>query len=326
MGKRTIGIQQTYRVARRGFAQVTAVAVALLCVQCESSAIAQGVLLEWRIPENSKRVSTQTSSMSQVMDANGLKVKTSVKQTLVATTTAGKRAADGTLPVMNEVRSLKAKMTLPFDVELDYDSAKEFKKPGTSIDGLLESLHGFSTAKWTSVLDRKLRAVSIDGNEEFLATLTEEAQDGLKKQLSEEELLRRHNQLIDAIPAEPVGVGDTWTRVHYADFDLGQMLKFEKKFRYDGVLRIDGRPLDKISQTTTAITVELGDNPVGLKLKESLLEIDSTKGEIFFDRRSGWIHESHEEVKISGSMSFELRGRITNSKIQLMISNHLSVE
>jgi hypothetical protein len=298
--------------------------VLVLLAQANSLNAQQKVLLGWRVPENSKRVSTQESVMSQVMDANGLQVKTSVDQKLVSSTKAGERA-EGRLPITHQVESLKVTMRLPYDVKVEFDSTKEFEKPGTYVDPLLDELNAFSGAEWTTLLDSKLKAVKIEGNDELLATFTPEIQQGLKSRLSDKELLRKHNDLIGSIPATPVAVGETWTRTQYADFDLGQLMKFEKEFRYEGVVKIDGRPVDKITQQVKTVTVELGENPLGLKLIESNLKVDESIGEIYFDRRSGWIYKSSEKTTISGQLDFELQKKITSSKIQLSIANRLIV-
>ena len=73
------------------------------------------------------------------------------------------------------------------------------------------------------------------------------------------------------------------------------------------------------------MTVQLDDNPLGLKLVESNLKVDKSSGDVYFDRRRGWIYKSNEETKISGEMDFEIRDKITNSKIQLAITNRMTV-
>ena len=166
--------------------------------------------------------------MSQVMDANGLQVKTSVEQKLTSSAQTGKKTHDGKLPIRHKVEALQATMRLPFDMQVNFDSQKEFKKTGTAVDPLLDALNAFSDAGWTTVLDSNLKAVDVVGNEKLLESYSPEIQQGLKSQLSNEELLRRHNQLIDSLPSTPVAVGETWTRKQYANFDLGQMMEFEK--------------------------------------------------------------------------------------------------
>lgn len=305
--------------------RIAATLIVFALIPASSLVGQQKVLLDWRMPEDSKRVSTYQSELSQVMDANGLKVQTSVEQKLVSSAQAGKRAADGRIPVRHKVETLKATMRLPFDLTVEFDSKKEFKKPGTDVDPLLDALNAFSAASWTTVLDSKLKAVDVEGNEELLATFTPEIRQGLNSQLSDKELLRKHNQLIDSLPATPVAVGQTWTRKQYLDLDLGQMIEFQKEFRYEGVVKVDGRPFDKISQQVKKVTVQIDDNPLGVKLVESNLKVDQSEGEIYFDRRKGWIYKSNEETKISGEMDFEFGEKITNSKIQLAITNRMTV-
>jgi len=305
--------------------RIVAASLLFAVLQANSLCAQQKVLLDWRMPEDSKRVSTFETVMSQVMDANGLQVKTSVEQKLTSSAQAGKKANDGKLPIRHKVEALQATMRLPFDMQLNFDSQKEFKKTGTAVDPLLDALNAFSDASWTTVLYSNLKAVDVVGNEKLLESYSPEIQQGLKSQLSNEELLRRHNQLIDSLPSTPVAVGETWTRKQYANFDLGQMMEFEKEYRYEGVVKVDGRPFDRISLRVKKVTVQLDDNPLGMKLVESNLKVDKSSGDVYFDRRRGWIYKSNEETKISGEMDFEIRDKITNAKIQLAITNRMTV-
>ena len=283
------------------------------------------VRLEWRMPDGVKRVAVLETTLTQEMEANGLTIKTSVKQTLVSSAQAGQRGADGRLPITHQVESLKATMTLPLEVSVTYDSTKEFKKQGTLVDSVLDSLHAFSSAKWTTIVDEEFKAVAVVGNDELLATLAPDVQQGLRNQLSDEALLRSHNELIDSMPRDAISKGQKWTRTHFADFDLGQVMAFEKEFRYEGVVKVDGRIVDKISQRVVKVSLTVGDNPLGVKLTENDLRVDSSEGVIYFDRQNGWIYQSHEKTKISGSMSFEVRKKLTKATVQLSITNRMTV-
>lgn len=283
-------------------------------------------MLQWRVAPGSNRTTTQVTQMTQVLDANGLEVKTGASQTMVTSAVAGQPTPDGRIPLRHQVESLAAKIELPFDLRADFDSQKELKPTGTNVDPVLHALKAYSSANWTTLLDRKMKAVAVEGNEQFLAQLSEETQQGLNSQLSDEALKRSHNQLIDSLPVKPVAVGDTWTRKQFADFDLGQIMEFEKRYRYEGVAKFQGRPFDKISQEVTSVTVQLGENPLELKLKESDLKVNASEGTIYFDRRTGWIHYAEEETKISGQLSFELRDKVTHSKVRLTLANKTSVK
>lgn len=301
--------------------------VVLLLFSTEIDAQTQRpVQLEWQIPAGVKRVTKLETTLTQEMEANGLKIKTNVEQTLVSSATAGQRDPAGRTPIAQQVESLNATMTLPYEVRVNYDSSKEFKKTGTIVDSVLESLHIFSSAKWTTIVDRGLKAIAVEGNDELLATLSPEVQQGLRSQLSDETLLRNHNQMINSMPTEAVSKGQKWKRTHYVDFDLGQVMAFEKEFRYEGVVKVEGRTVDKISQRVVKVSLVVGDNPLNVKLIESDFKVESSEGVVYFDRQTGWIFQSREKTKISGAMSLEVQEKLTKAKVQLSISNRMTVK
>ena len=65
------------------------------------------VTLKHKTAENSQLSTTVKTSTSQVLTIVGMDLETKVKQTMVAEQTSGTRAKDGTLEVVETVKSLQ---------------------------------------------------------------------------------------------------------------------------------------------------------------------------------------------------------------------------
>src|SRR5947199_7920691 len=86
-------------------------AVVLLAFLAQS-ARAQ-VKLEYKFLEATKSSHKTTSKVHQVLSIMGMDVETEAEESVVTSTSVGKRNADGTLPVAQKIESLKSQLSLP---------------------------------------------------------------------------------------------------------------------------------------------------------------------------------------------------------------------
>src|SRR5262245_35689140 len=111
---------------RWAFATLASLALALAA----SPAARAQVKLEYKYPEGQKLTYKTTSKTSQVLTLMGNPIETESKETVVTSSTAGKKRPDGTLPIEEKVESIAVELSLPMGVQVSYDS----KDPNAKID------------------------------------------------------------------------------------------------------------------------------------------------------------------------------------------------
>jgi hypothetical protein len=288
-----------------------------------SSADAQ-VELRWKYPENSKTTTTVTSKTQQLLTINKQEIETKSEETVVVSTTSGKRDKDGKLRRTGKVESLKASLSLPGGVELNYESGKKTEPPGTAADFLLDVFAAIPKVVTTVVHGKDGRVVAVEVDTKPLKDLPDNAKEILKGRFDPDYLKTAGNKQLDRIPSKPLKKGDTWSLTQEARIGGGQTLTFKMTYKYEGTVEKGGVTLDRISFKATEVKYDQAKTDSPLKATDSKLKVESSNGTLLFDRKRGMITSETDKLHITGDMTFEADGKELPAKLDLTMEKSMT--
>jgi hypothetical protein len=294
--------------------------LALLAIP--SLAVAQ-VKLELKFPDDEKTMSAVKIGTKQSLTIVGMAIDTGSEQEMSISTTNGKRGPDGVLKQQQKIENMKAKLTLPGGVALQFDSTQPDAPPsGTQFDALIDLIKVNAKASWTVIRGKDNRVTAIEGRDKVLEGLDEAKQAMLKKQLDPAYLRDTANKELDKLPSKPVNKGDSWEVTENVRLEQGQNMSFKSKYTYEGPVERNGRQLDKIAGNISEVTYSV-DPDAGLPLKFNGAELKPEKSDvaIYFDREKGAIVESTSTVQIKGTLNFEVNGNALPAQLDLTMSS-----
>lgn len=166
-----------------------------------------------------------------------------------------------------------------------FDSAIPAAKSGNpEFDKEVETLQALIGNALTYQLAADGKVSRVEGIQAAISKAPAEAAKGLEEQLQEQRLKDQFEQQIRLVPDTPVNVGDTWKRLEQVPVQGGSTLAVDREYKYVGPVIKDGRSVDHIGVKDESVTIVLGQNNIGLTLKESALKIDTSEGTMYFDR------------------------------------------
>ena len=296
-----------------------------LLASVASNAPAQ-VTFKYKFPDGRKSTSEAKVTTAQTLTLAGMEIKSGAEQSLTVASTNGQRAADGMLTVTTKIEAIKASVTLPGGVDLEFDSAKpDAAPPGTQFDFLLDVFKATAKSTWDSVMNKDNRVVATTSRDAVYADLPENIRDAMKAQLDPEYLTTVANDELAKLPSEPVSPGDSWERTNAVRLDSGQRLTFTSKYTYEGSVQQDGKNLEKIASKTTEVSYSVeGESP--LKVVESDLKVAESDGVILFDPAYGQIVSQRSKVQIKGSLKLEVMGMEFPGTLDLTMENSVTLK
>jgi hypothetical protein len=299
-------------------------AVALLLSLVAPGNAAAETTLRFQFPDGRKSKTTVTVTLHQVLTLNGRKHETRSEQELVISTENGIRDKDGELRQRLAVDSLKAKLTMPSGVVLEFDSSNsKAARTATPYDMFLDLLKANANANWSIVRDQENRVKSVDGRDKLLESLDQAKRELVKKQLDADFLRDRANQEMLRVPAH----GESWELVELMRLDAGQNLTFKNQYTYQGEVDRGGRKLHQIDLVTKEAAYSIdSDAATPLKLVSSKLQPRQMEGVMFFDAGQGQIVECREMVQVTGDVAFRLSGNDLAGQLDLTLGTVSVVE
>ena len=284
------------------------------------------VRLRWKFAENTKATTTVKAKTHQILTVDGQEVETRNEETIVVQTKSGKRAKDGTIRITGQATSLKVNLTLPGGVELKYDSSKKVEPQGTAADFLLELFAAIPKVASTTVYDKSNRVVSVEVDKKPFEALPDNAKTLIKGRFDPDYLKTVSNSQLDRIPAKPINKGDTWSVSLTARVGGGQTLTIASTYRYEGVVQIGGRSLDRISFVTKGVklTHNAPDSPI--KVTASDLKVAKSSGALLFDRKIGQVVSEINKMHIKGKLTLNAAGKKVPAKLDLKIEKEMSLK
>lgn len=278
-------------------------------------------VLNLKYPDGEKSSVTVKVSTKQSLTLANMPFDTASEQEMVISSENGKRAEDGTLRQTQKIESLKAKITLPGGVVLEFDSANPNQAPpGTQFDMFLDLIKANSKASWTVVRGKDNKVLSVDGRDKVLESLDESQRELMKRQVDANYLRDQANQEMDKIPNRPLTKGDSWELTETMRLEAGQNMTFKSKYTYQGEIDHGGKKVHKIDIDTSTVEYSVeGDAP--LKVVSSSLTPKTLEGVILFDNEKGQVVESRESVQIKGDLKFSVNGTELSGNLDLTMSN-----
>jgi hypothetical protein len=280
------------------------------------------VKLEYKFLEGTKSSHKTTSKVHQVLSIMGMDVETEAEESVVTSTSVGKRNADGTLPVAQKIESLKSQLSLPGGINVSFDSANpDAKIDNAQVAFLGDVYRAMLGVGYTVVLDDKNKVKFVEGTETFAAKV--DALEGtaalvLKGRLSAEKIKKAFEQEHANLPDVLARKGEPWELTQTSDIGGGQTLTFGKRYEYLGTVDKDNKTLDKIGVRALTVKYEMDPNsPSPLKVTKSDLKIESSDGTFLFDREQGQIVDSKEVTRIKGNLTLSANGQDLPSTLDL---------
>ena len=277
------------------------------------------VTLKHKTAENSQLSTTVKTSTSQVLTIVGMDLETKVKQTMVAEQTSGTRAKDGTLEVVETVKSLQVDGTYPGGAQISYDSSKENTPAGTQVDFLLGLFDVIASSKTAFKLDRAGNCLSVAIKLKGLDELPEEVKPLLAEQSDTGYLRDTYNMRLKEVPATPLKVGESWVIEFPMKLGDGQILETKRTMTYKGVeMTASGKKLHVITGVTNdAQLVQSPDVKGAAPVSDSKLTVKSSSIRILFDNELGRPTLSEYKLQLAGSITLTINGMALPCQIDL---------
>jgi hypothetical protein len=282
-----------------------------LCTTCFGQ-----VKLERKVLEGTSHTVETNTKVNQTLTIAGMDVESKSETHAKLKSTAGKRDADGKLPVREKIESLQIS-TGVMGMNYDFDSANPDAKGDSPLEMLRDVHKALSQRVSTTIYDKDNHVEAVQLDKDIVGGLPVEVQKLVKSQLDPEAMKKEANERLDQLPSEPVKQGDTWQRTTTANFGAGQVMTFLTELKYEGPVEKDGKKLDKITTKTLKVDFALQDSPLPFTLKSSDLKPEDCKGEILFDRELGRAVETTSTLHVTGDITFVANGADLPAKLDL---------
>jgi hypothetical protein len=297
---------------KRSSSVLFGLAVAMTAMFAGACPVSAEVALELKFPEESKVTVQVEVAVDQTLTLAGQDIVTKQSNFAVATSNIGKRAADGSLAVVEKVDVFQSELNIN-GTKIQFDSANPDKKADIpQLEPLLDIYRAVLKFPVTKTLDAKNQLVSVklpEGEFEKLGDLA-------KEKFEPESLKKESKQLYAFLPDGPVKEGDTWERSAESNLGSGQVMTFRTKYEYKGTVEHDGVKLDKIEGKAFEVSFAINGNPM-LQLTKSDLKIKESAVTILFDRERGSVVSRNSKVRIDGALTLTINGMELPGKVDL---------
>jgi len=280
------------------------------------------VKLEYKFPEGTKSSFRSNSKVHQVLSIMGMDIESKAEESVVTSTTIGKRNADGTLPVAQKVESIHSELSLPGGNNVTFDSDNpDAKIENAQLAFLGDVYRALVGIGYTVVLDDKNKPKFVEGTEAFIAKI--DALEGpaallLRGRLSAEKIKRDFDQEHSNLPDVLARKGEPWEQTQTSEIGGGQTLTFRKRYEYQGPVTVDGKSVEKVGVRAVSVKYEMDPNSESpLKVTKSDLKIESSEGSFLFDRENGRIVDTKEVIRIKGDLTISAGGKDLPSTLDL---------
>ncbi|MAG93272.1 MAG: hypothetical protein CMJ48_05930 [Planctomycetaceae bacterium] len=282
------------------------------------------VKLEPKYIEGSKTTLDVETVTDQTLTLGGADVETGATTFMLMTVDVGKREADGTLPIRQQITQLQSEVSLPGGLKLMFDSGNPDKKADNpALEVLMDVFRATLKGTVTKTLDKDNKVQSVSVAKEAVENLDEQ----FKSQFDEEKLKAAAIQEQKVFPAEPVKVGDTWDRTEVATLSAGQSLTFESTYKYAGTVEKDGRTLDRIEQTIKSVSLDQDANAPGpARIANADVKIESGTATLLFDRKRGVTVSHDSKVHMKGDLTLSINGNDLPGKLDLTIKSKITLK
>jgi hypothetical protein len=281
------------------------------------------VTLQWKFPEGGQVAVETTQTSQQKFVLSGQEMDSSERRTTIVASNVGKRDTAGNLRVASRITMLKTHLKLPLGAEVTYDSTKPQDKAedvDTPFPDVLKALQTATKRTWTTIYGPSNQVVAVEGSQDVLSSLDEPTAAVIRPQVNPQYMAEAAATEMARIPNGPVQPGATWSLSETTRIDGGLAVTLNTKYQYEGTVQEDDAQLHKITFRCGAVQMLMaGDNPNGMKLLESDLKVDESKGTLYFHADKGQIVRLESQFSISGGMKIEIGGMELPAKLSLSV-------
>ena len=250
--------------------------------------------------------------VAQTLTIAGMPVETAnetyvVVEEKVKETDANQTVLDGNIVVM------QSNISLPGGQGFNFDSGNpDADLPAGPLAEVGKFFKALSKATWVSTLDSKGYVKDVDYDDAF----ENEVPEAFKNEISLEKRQNEQKQIIDKLPGKSVAVGETWDRNEEANLGSGQKFYFEREYKYEGPSE-DDENIHVVSFTTKSVEFGVEGNALPLEIKDSDLQVKSSKGKFLYSTEKKAITEIDDEIHIVGKLTLVANGMELPSELDL---------
>lgn len=314
-------------VVRRAI-RAGAIAAALLAGVVGASAANAQVTFKSQVQPNKTSKTTTEARVAQVLSIAGMDLETGSEQTSVMVNETGPRAADGSIIGRSKMESLKASMSLPGGVMVQFDSANPDAGgdagPYAVLVDLLKAVAGIQTE---TKFDKQGRTLEVKVNSTAGGNLNADARKALEGRLNPQTLKDEANEALDRLPKGPVKPGDKWEVTNKVRLEGGQTMSFQEEHVFKGEETANGKKTYRVDVTPKSVTYAIdAGGGLPLSLKSSDLKVTEGTGHYLFDPQEGAITSTAGKTRIQGDLVFVAGGQELPGKLDLTIETTVRTE
>ena len=283
-------------------------------------AVAAQITLEIKQQEKTTYTTRTDIKVAQTLQLMGQEIITKNAQVIFTEQATGDRADDDTLRTTAKIKKWTGKWEFPGGIAMEFDSeVPDHKAPIAQLEPVLDTLRVVLKTPITHVFNNDGSVKTVEVPEGAAEDLPKE----FKHELSPKKITAELKELQAILPDKAVSKGDTWVRDQKSNLGGGQVMTFRIDYKYEGMVKLNGRELDRITGKVTDVTYDQeGEVPGPLKVKNSELKPARSSLEIFFDRKLGRFIEMKSLIQIKGDMTFEANGMELPGKLDLTMENN----
>lgn len=277
------------------------------------------VKLEQKLVEGTKTVNHTNMKVTQTLSLAGMNLETASDRFVISSSKVGKRDSEGKIRADQSVEKLSLNIKLPGGLSLTFDSDDPNKKAeNPALQPLVDAMAALSKAKIVFVYDQSGKVTAVEGLDKAAEKVSEEARGDLDPEIAK----KNANQEIDRLPADPVKVGDTWTRNSDLNLGSGQIMSMTTEYKYVGEVKEGDKTYDKIEAKTTSTTFSITEgSKLPLKVTKSDLKPTESSSTLLFDRAVGQFQSNKGKLRIQGNLEFSINGQNLPAKLDLTFEN-----
>jgi hypothetical protein len=314
---------------RRTAAKFTALFCGLLAIGALAAPLANAqVTLKPQVKPGEMSKTTSEARTAQTLSIAGMDVITSSEQTTVASSSNGPKAADGSVTSRSKVDSLKANLSLPGGVNIQFDSANpEATGDAGMFNIIVDLLKAVAATEYDVKTGKDGRVVDVKVVSNAAAGLSAEARKMYEERVNPAALRDAANEELNRLPKGPVKPGDKWEYTNKARLDSGQSLTFQEEHVFKGEETAGGKKAYRVDITAKTVTYAI--DPAGglpLSVKSSDLKVTESAGHYLFDPERGGVAEAASKSRIQGDMVFVIMGMELPGKLDLTIESKSKTE
>jgi hypothetical protein len=232
--------------------------------------------------------------------------------------------ADGEVSTSGSMDLIDFRLTLPDGREFSFVSDNPDRSSGIpELEPIEDLFRALSGAEWTSEYDADHKIVSLEYRDDPFAQIDE----AFREEVSPERWMKMSNIELARLPDDAVAVGDTWTRTEPLRLGSGQTLTLEKQYEYLGTRETGGVVFDRIGSSALSVSYTMKPNPnLPLGVKNSDLSIESSEGELLFNRDLRMVTGTTESFHIVGTMTLLANGQELPGELDLTMSLSTNIE